>query len=292
MGQQDENGVIKSSEEHESSENLETSGKPESSETLETSEKPESSEKLEPLEKHESSSPPSSSRENETTEADDQENFKSLKPKEHQGGPPLETDNLVSEESEKLAETNIEEPKSITEKPVGSNIGISEEATTTATNEIETESNVNSAEQLEFQHKEFGSSKDLKSKNADDQVVGNAHEPIEMNDGIDLQKTEEEAEREVSGLRNEAESDVKVSDDVAKMVVEVVNTSAKVEIADGEHEADKSEQQERFGSDLCDDAGSVVELEKVKKEMKSMEAALLGAARQAQVHNLCQTWKI
>ncbi|KVH92941.1 hypothetical protein Ccrd_004978 [Cynara cardunculus var. scolymus] len=237
-----------------------------------------------------------------------------LKPEEHQGQP-LETNNLVSEEAEKLAETNIALPEgdSITEKPVGSNIGISEEATTATNNENEVEassiaeSSVNHPDQLEFpdhthykESPEFGFSEDLgltklESRNSEDQVFGDGHQPNEVDDGIDLQKTEEETMREVSGQsghethRNEAQSDtsdevgVKVSDDSPEMVLEVVNTCAKVEIVDelaSEHEADKKEQS--LGSNLSDDAGSVVELEKVKKEMKLMETALLGAARQAQ----------
>ncbi|XP_024980144.1 golgin candidate 5-like [Cynara cardunculus var. scolymus] len=302
MGQQDEDGVI------ESSEDLETSEKHESLEKLESLGKHESSEN------HESASLQSSFRENEMTEADDQANLETLKPEEHQGQP-LETNNLVSEEAEKLAETNIALPEgdSITEKPVGSNIGISEEATTATNNENEVEassiaeSSVNHPDQLEFpdhthykESPEFGFSEDLgltklESRNSEDQVFGDGHQPNEVDDGIDLQKTEEETMREVSGQsghethRNEAQSDtsdevgVKVSDDSPEMVLEVVNTCAKVEIVDelaSEHEADKKEQS--LGSNLSDDAGSVVELEKVKKEMKLMETALLGAARQAQ----------
>ncbi|KAI3716331.1 hypothetical protein L6452_23592 [Arctium lappa] len=297
MGQQDEDGVIKSSE------NLETSEKHESSEKLESVRKHES------LENHESSSPPSSYRENEMTEADDQANFETLKPEEHQGHP-SETNNLVSEEADSGADTNItfsEEAESTIEKPVGSNIGI-EEATTAATDQSEVEADsqaqpsVNHAEQLEFldrarhmESSEFGSSKDfgspeLESRNSEDQVVGNTHEPNEVDDGIDeLKRQEEETVREVGDEthRREAQSATsdEVSDDAPERVLEVVNTSAKVKIVDeqaSEHEADKKEQQQGSGSRLSDDVVSVVELEKVKKEMKLMETALLGAARQAQ----------
>ena len=38
-----------------------------------------------------------------------------------------------------------------------------------------------------------------------------------------------------------------------------------------------------LGSNLHGNADSTIEMEKVKKEMKTMEAALLGASRQAQV---------
>ncbi|KAJ9537484.1 hypothetical protein OSB04_030217 [Centaurea solstitialis] len=263
MGQQDEDGVIKSSE------NLETSEKPESSENLESLEKHES------LEKPKSSNPQPSYPENETT---DQENSESLNPEEHQIS---ETNNLVSKEAE-IAPSE-EEPKSITEKPAGSsNIGISEEATNVANDETETKSDsqaepsINHAEKLEFlddddrqkEGSEFGPPKDLgttelESRNED------------RNFGIDSEKTEEGTTREVLGEtgdemhRDETRPD-EVSTDVTEMVVEAVDTSGKVETAKADEIAKLMNENEQLKSVLedqkVDRKSNEAEIESLREE--------------------------
>lgn len=50
-----------------------------------------------------------------------------------------------------------------------------------------------------------------------------------------------------------------------------------------DHETDVKEQRLSSGSNSSDVTDTLVELEKLKKEMKMMETALQGAARQAQV---------
>ncbi|GJT32664.1 hypothetical protein Tco_0923083 [Tanacetum coccineum] len=69
------------------------------------------------------------------------------------------------------------------------------------------------------------------------------------------------------------------SDDASEVVSNVVskddnNENAEVHIEKEHHTS--------LGSNLLDNADSTVELKRLKKEMKTMEAALLGAARQAQ----------
>ncbi|GKD60563.1 hypothetical protein Tco_1298072, partial [Tanacetum coccineum] len=69
------------------------------------------------------------------------------------------------------------------------------------------------------------------------------------------------------------------SDETSEMLSGVVSQD------DNENNAEihiQKEQHTSLGSNLHDNANSTVEMEKVKKEMKAMEAALLGTARQAQ----------
>lgn len=82
---------------------------------------------------------------------------------------------------------------------------------------------------------------------------------------------------------------VQRSDETIDMVPELVshqdNTSARAQEVShraGDYESDAREQRLSSGSNSSDTADSVLELEKVKREMKMMEAALQGAARQAQ----------
>ncbi|KAJ9568256.1 hypothetical protein OSB04_004222 [Centaurea solstitialis] len=79
------------------------------------------------------------------------------------------------------------------------------------------------------------------------------------------------------------------SNDDSEMVLEVASKddheNAKVHLVNqvaGDDRREKKQQHTRSRSNLSGNADSTVELETLKKEMKNMETALLGAARQAQ----------
>ncbi|KAI7748649.1 hypothetical protein M8C21_012449, partial [Ambrosia artemisiifolia] len=113
---------------------------------------------------------------------------------------------------------------------------------------------------------------------------------------LDLQKTEdeptrqEEAMQEVSAVEGmDVSSDVvgevsrpsiQASDDVSEIVPELVPNDGNT-TANG-HEAEVKKQSSSLERNLSDYSDSVAELEKVKRELESMETALQGAAKQAQ----------
>ncbi|XP_035836704.1 golgin candidate 5 isoform X2 [Helianthus annuus] len=214
----------------------------------------------------ESSSLPSSSRENETddpaTTASEvrESNVETLKPEEqHQ-----ETHVTASDEVESRDETIIDELADElaaialnTSNAQKSHIGISEEPSADHT------------DPLEFPDHKLT---EPESTSSEDQAAGIVLESNAVSQPLDLQKTEEESKRQ--------EEAIQVSDDVSEIVPDVVlddgNTTAT------EHEAEVKEQPSSLERNLSEYSDSVVELENVKREMKLMETALLGAATQAQ----------
>ncbi|CAN4100242.1 unnamed protein product [Withania somnifera] len=90
---------------------------------------------------------------------------------------------------------------------------------------------------------------------------------------------EEHSSRSFFGDQHTDEGLKRVSDSVMS---EHESVSRPVEATQRGHEVDMKEQRLSSGSNSSDVTYSVVELEKLKKEMKMMETALQGAARQAQ----------
>lgn len=240
-----------------------------------------SSENVESLEKHESLSQPLSLREHEAAEGDVEERkVETLKIEERQDES-SEKNNLVSEKS---VETDIalsEEAESIVEKTI---IGIFEEATAIAMEQSEPSVDHGSL-------KDSGST-EHKSTSSQDQVTVTVPESNEVDVNLELQKTENELKKQEEETTQEVstvEARSVTSDDASEMVLNESNINDKVDIEEqvtSEHQADIKEQEVSSERKLSDDGDSVVELEKVKKEMKLMETALLGAARQAQVHKV------
>ncbi|KAI3775074.1 hypothetical protein L1987_49642 [Smallanthus sonchifolius] len=249
-----------------------------------------SSENSESSEKHESSSHPLTSAEHETdvhaktTSEHEESNVKTLKTEELQ-----ERHNTVSEEAESRAETNIidelaHEIADIaleTNNAQKANIGIPEEPI----------ADHDHSKQLESpKHK----STEHESTSSEDQVTSTAPESNEVTPPLDLQKTESESKKreeeepmqEVSMIERVnvadevSEPTIRVSDDASEMVPEVVSDYGNANA--GEHETDTKEQLSSSGRNLSENSDSMAELEKVKKEMKLMDTALLGAAKQAQ----------
>ncbi|KAI3789744.1 hypothetical protein L2E82_02547 [Cichorium intybus] len=117
------------------------------------------------------------------------------------------------------------------------------------------------------------------SANSEDQIPGTAPEPNEVNPVLDLHTTEDEVKTQ------EEETTGEVSDDQTGNVTHqheeaqsATSDVANIQVSDSVSNESIKEQQLISGSS----EDSVVELEKVKREMKSMETALLGAAKQAQ----------
>ncbi|XP_071713921.1 golgin candidate 5-like [Rutidosis leptorrhynchoides] len=264
-----------------------------------------SSEKIESLEKNASPNPPSSSREHETAEDDDEVdstyehgevNVETLKPEEDHDYP-SNINKLVSEETEvgieKSAEKDIVVDKQVDEiadRSLETNIALSEEAESIGKTNIgvSEEQSVDHAEQQQ-DNSESDSVKDSgspehKSVTSEDQV-------IDSNDALptfDLQKDEDESKKQEEPMQAVHAVEVESAtpdDDDSKMVANEGDTSANVHLTEqvtGEHETNINEQGSSSGRNLSDNEDLAVELEKVKKEMKLMETALLGAARQAQ----------
>ncbi|GJV36882.1 golgin candidate 5 [Tanacetum coccineum] len=219
----------------------------------------------------------------------------------------VETSTIISEQADEVAdaslETNIvlpEEAESMIEKSFATNVNKSEEANITAMEQsevktgLQAEPTADHAEQLEVPEVPDQKSTEHESIiSPDDQGLSIAHEPDEVEPPHDIPKTEnadepnrqEEIVQEISAIEGadassevtgeEGKPSIQVSDDTSKMVGNECNTDAS------EHQADIKEWSSP-GKSVSENSDSVVELEKVKKEMKSMETALLGAARQAQ----------
>ncbi|PWA61837.1 TATA element modulatory factor 1 TATA binding protein [Artemisia annua] len=220
----------------------------------------------------------------------------------------VETSTIIDEQANEIADSPLETKlalpeleESIAEKPIVTDNDKSEEVIITAMVQSEAETGLHAeptadhAEQLEVSEVS-----DLKATeresilSSEDQVARTAHEPDQVEPPLDLQKTdiadepkrqEEETMQKVSVVEGldaspevigeEAKPSIQVLDDVSQMVSNEGNTNS------AEHQADIKERSSP-GKSMSDNSDSVVELEKVKKEMKSMETALLGAARQAQ----------
>ncbi|KAL7600893.1 hypothetical protein Lser_V15G25250 [Lactuca serriola] len=213
------------------------------------------SENPEPLEKNEPSNHPSSSQENEMAETDDQVNVETSKPEEHQNHP-LETNNPLLEEANSRTETSVE-----------TDVEESEEAVTIDKDESETSDKLEAEAGVDHvDHAE--------STNSEDQVAGTSLESNEVNIVLDLQKTEDEVKTQ------EEESIGEVSDgQTGNGTRQHEAQSASSDVASIQVSDDAIKEQEMISGSNED---SVVELEKVKREMKLMETALLGAAKQAQ----------
>ncbi|XP_076925274.1 golgin candidate 5-like [Bidens hawaiensis] len=215
-----------------------------------------------------------------TTSEHDESDVKTLNPEEHQ-------ERNITEEADSRADTNIvdELAHEITDIDLKTNdeqnpnIGISEEPSVERPDQLEP------TEHKSTEHESTGS---------EDQVTGTAPESNEVDRPLDLQKTENEPKvQEAEETMQEAsetesvdvaadvasevsEPAIQVSDDASEMVPEVVsNTNAS------EQETDIKELSSS-GRNLAENSDAIDELEKVKKEMKMMETALLGAAKQAQ----------
>nr|XP_043623767.1 golgin candidate 5 isoform X2 [Erigeron canadensis] len=201
---------------------------------------------------------------------------------------------LVSEEAhcgkEKSVDGNViideQVDKVVDDSAVDVNVLLPEEASGV----VEELSAVDHAERLEFPDQnptEHGQT------SSEDQVSVIALEKTEVGPILlDLQQSEDESKRqqeaeikqEVSAVETvESSSDVvdggkpslQVSDDAPEIVCEMVSNAT-------EHQAGVNEQGSSLERILPDNADSMAELEKVKRDMKLMETALLGAARQAQ----------
>ncbi|KAL4559982.1 hypothetical protein LXL04_032130 [Taraxacum kok-saghyz] len=266
-------------------------------------------------------SSPQHSKEKEGTEADNsadsikehhqsvsEESAETLKPEEHEDHhtgtnmevlqetnteKPMETNISMQNEhadvSEKLIETNI------VEKSEPENTSISDEQTTDTTNhskdEVDTQlvSSVDDVDQSEVVPSE-------KLESVQDESAVGTSEESEVHPVSDVQKDEDgekiQSEKtshevsanevqslthEVSEVNNE-EVQLQNSDDVvALMAPEVV-----IKEENANEEVYVKEKKLTSENDVSNNVDSMVELEKLKREMKMMETALLGAARQAQ----------
>ncbi|KAJ0515176.1 putative TATA element modulatory factor 1, TATA binding protein [Helianthus annuus] len=244
----------------------------------------ESSKNSESAEKHESSSHPLTSAEHESAETD--VNAKTIS--EHGESSIIEelaqeVHNIVTEEAESRAETNIvdELAHEITA------IALETDNAQKPDIEISEKPSVDRPDQLES-HK----STEHESTSSEDQVAGTAPESNEVaakNEQKD--REEEETVPEVSAIERVAvaadvagevsETDGKEPGDASEMVAEVVSSYGNTNDA-SEHETEVKEQVSSSGRNLSEKSDLMAELEKVKKEMKLMETALLGAAKQAQ----------
>nr|GEZ35189.1 hypothetical protein [Tanacetum cinerariifolium] len=189
----------------------------------------------------------------------------------------VETSKIISEQADEVTdahlETNIalpEEAESRIEKSVATNVDKSKEANITAMEQSDVESGlqaeptVDHAEQLEVPEVSDQNSIEHESIiSSDDQGLSNAHEPDEVEPPHDILMTENADEP------NKQE----------EIMWEIF--AIEEQMYASEHQADIKERSSP-GKSVSKNSDSVVELEKVEKEMKSMETALLGAARQAQ----------
>lgn len=117
-----------------------------------------------------------------------------------------------------------------------------------------------------------------------DTNAGAATEPT----GLSTSTTEETDNHEES-LKNYSASFLPFSEafEVVHESVSNENDGIKViEAGDCDTEADIRDQHQTTGKNISDTSGAALELEKVKLEMKMMETALQGAARQAQVYDV------
>ncbi|XP_076881225.1 golgin candidate 5-like [Bidens hawaiensis] len=212
-----------------------------------------------------------------TTSEHDESDVKTLNPEEHQ-----ERNITVTEEAESSADTNIVDELAHeitgialkTNDEQNPNIGISEEPSAERPDQLEP-----------TEHE---------STSSEDQVTGTVPESNKVDLSLDLQKTENEPKsQEAEETMQEAsetervdvaadvasevsEPAIQVSDESSEMVPEVVSiTNAS------EQETDVKELSSS-GRNLSENSDAIAELEKVKREMKMMETALLGAAKQAQ----------
>lgn len=156
-------------------------------------------------------------------------------------------------------------------------------------------------------------------------VVPDQHKLNDLDESTDDQKTQEESSQKVSPVLAEASSDsqaavltepsdihhvspeetesareiydnhlpdvVSLSKDAEVVTKSVSHDDASVKAVEGiqivnDYEPDDKEQRLSSGTSVSDSAESLVELEKVKIEIKMMETALQGAARQAQVFSV------
>ncbi|XP_021990066.1 golgin candidate 5 [Helianthus annuus] len=239
------------------------------------------SKNTESAEKHESSSHPLTSAEHESDETD-------VNASEHGESSIIEElaqemHNIVTEEAERRAETNIvdELAHEITA------IALETDNAQKPDIELSEKPSVDRPDQLES-HK----STEHESTSSEDQVAGTAPESNEVaakNEQKD--REEEETVPEVSAIERVAvaadvagevsETDGKEPGDASEMVAEVVSSYGNTNDA-SEHETEVKEQVSSSGRNLSEKSDLMAELEKVKKEMKLMETALLGAAKQAQ----------
>ncbi|CAH1425506.1 unnamed protein product [Lactuca virosa] len=177
---------------------------------------------------------------------------------------PLETNNPL-----------LEEANSRTEKSVETDVEESEEAVTIDKDESETSDNLQAEAGVDHvDHAE--------STNSEDQVAGTSSDPNEVNTVVDLQKTEDEVKTQEEESIGEV-SDGQTGNGTRQHEAQSASSDvASVQVSDDASEVVSNdaikEQQMISGSN----EDSVVELEKVKREMKLMETALLGAAKQAQ----------
>ncbi|KAI3512613.1 hypothetical protein L1887_19929 [Cichorium endivia] len=246
-----------------------------------------------------------------------EENAETLKPEEHEDHHEETNNEVLTEDNnttEKLTETNIdtgehadvtgklletsltvsEDTEDIAEKSSATNIVISDVATTTAANHSEEVGPLEKSESIQDESASFS-----------EQVIGTP-EVNEVDPVPDLQKDEtktesEEASENVSADSHEGEDgnvtelngvqsvthektevaeegQLEKSDDVANVMV----PEAVQKEDDEKAEVNIKEEHLISESNSSNNAISMVELEKVTREMKMMETALLGAARQAQ----------
>ncbi|KAD6794680.1 hypothetical protein E3N88_05576 [Mikania micrantha] len=242
-----------------------------------------SSENFESSEKHESSSHPLTSPEHETdghsktTSEHGDTDVITLNPEEHQ-----ERNTTVSEEAKNRAESDIvddlaQEIADIALKTSNTqklNVGTSEESSVDHPDKLESS-----------KHK----STEHESTSSENQAT--IPESNEIALSLDLQKTENEPKKreeettlEVSMIER-VEVSADVAGEVSKPSIQVSNDEVASSYGNtntSEHETGIKKQLSSSGRNLFENSDSMGELEKVKKEMKLMETALLGAAKQAQ----------
>ncbi|XAR67703.1 hypothetical protein NMG60_11002578 [Bertholletia excelsa] len=176
--------------------------------------------------------------------------------------------------------------ESIAAKP-GSNELEDIEGTVTMSPELQNVSNNETVDNQNVQEQEQVTVENVSPVQADDAVSGSqTGTDTELPAPVSSTSREPENSEELS---TDNLSPVQSSDEVSESVSELVSsendTIAKTVDSNQQantYELDLREQHESTGSNASDVADSVVELERLKKEMKMMETAIQGAARQAQ----------
>ncbi|KAK1422474.1 hypothetical protein QVD17_25615 [Tagetes erecta] len=186
--------------------------------------------------------------------------------------------------AEKPADTSTvirapDEVEHIGEKPVENNISTSDETTVIADLQTKPSANDDAEVSQHVENSKIGSTKSFVSidddelRNFVDQVVTTSSE-LASYDGRDG------TESESYGLHSHA-TEVRESIKEGQPLSLPSSGDASETVPDDE-QRDEKEHNTSLGGNLSDNADSAVELETLRTELKNMETALLGAARQAQ----------
>ncbi|CAI9262802.1 unnamed protein product [Lactuca saligna] len=236
----------------------------------------------------------------------EEHHVETINPEEHQHHP-VETNIGIPEEVDNSAEKAIDANTVICKQADGI-LGLPEEeeniakkhieidtaASSIADNHIEAEAKP-SADDAEDQSESLEHVQDSESSE-----IGSTKKPGSIEDQLtnsvdqvsttspDLQKSDHElnVQNTVTTQEDALDEGVDATYDGQSAIEserhEMIKTVQKVNQLVGDDERDEKELHTISGSRLCDNADSMVEVETLKSEMKKMEDALLGAARQAQ----------